>query len=49
MKAAKKFIADMVNEIFKDDMNMLEKKYSQKGINKLYELIMDLEEDNPGT
>jgi len=47
LKAAKKFIGDMVNEIFKDEINIMEKKLSQKGMNKLYEAIMDLDEDNP--
>ena len=48
MKAAKKFIGDMVNEIFKDEITTMEKKNSQKAMHKLYEAIMDLEEDNPG-
>ena len=48
MKAAKKFIGDMVTEIFKDDITMMEKKNNQKAMHKLYEAIMDLEEDNPG-
>jgi len=47
LKAAKRFIGDMMTDIFKDDMNLLEKKH-HRGMNKLYELLMDLEEDNPG-
>ncbi len=48
MKAAKKFIGDMVTDIFKDDITLMEKKNSQKAMHKLYEALMDLEEDNPG-
>ena len=48
LKAAKRFIGDMMTEVFKDDIHLLEKKHGHKGMNKLYELLMDLEEDNPG-
>lgn len=38
----------MMGDIFKDELAQLERKLAQKGVNKLHELIMDLDEDNPG-
>lgn len=47
-KAAKRFVSDMVSEIFQEDLNLLERKMHQKGVSKLYELLVGLEGDDPG-
>ena len=47
-KAAKRFVSDMVNEIFQEDLNIIEKRMMQKGVSKLYELLVGLDGDDPG-
>ena len=39
----------MMNDIFKDDMHLFDKKAAHKGINKQYDVLLDFDDDNPGT
>jgi hypothetical protein len=47
-KAAKQFIKDMANEIFGEDVDVLEERITKKAKHRYYELIASLDEDENG-